>query len=169
MASAQALRNQLLLIRAGLADPERILDSLADGADINAQSRKGRTALSRAILAPIVDARVVELLLQHGADRSIPDLAGLTPLDHARRRLARYEGKPRRPPRRSPCLTAGGEVILNEAEVEFLDSLHDEHPAIADEIEATYLRERRKAAERIIDDRGNLEKIVELLERPARP
>jgi hypothetical protein len=78
--------------------------------------------------------------------------------------LAKYEGRPRKKPRRSPSLTPHGDVILRPAEHKFLDELMRAHPEEADRIEADYLRERRKAAERVFDTRGNLERIVELLE-----
>lgn len=148
----------------GMGDAELVAQVLAFGGDPNAADRRGNTALVRAVRGMIVESSVVKVLLGAGADPSIPDAAGLTPLDHARHRLLRYDGKPRKAPRRSPSLTEHGDVRLQPHENEFLDDVRREYPDSADEFEEIYLQERRKAAERVFDTRGNLERIVGLLE-----
>jgi hypothetical protein len=62
-------------------------------------------------------------------------------------------------------------VRLHWFENEHLDRMREEDPENAEEFEMLYLEERRKVAERVFDTRGNLEKILEILEgrRPARP
>lgn len=151
----------------GMGDAELVAQILAIGGDPNAKDRRGNSALVRAVRAMIVESSVVQTLRGAGADAAVPDADGLTPLDHARRRLLKFEGKPRKPARRSPSLTDQGDVRLAPFENKMLDSLHRDHPDIADDYEAMYLEQRRKAAERVFDTRGNLERIVGLLEARA--
>src|SRR5436190_15948536 len=75
----------------GMGDTDRLEECLAMGADPNAADRRGRTALIRAVLGLIVEAGAVQVLLGGGADPALPDPDGLTALDHARRRLLKYE------------------------------------------------------------------------------
>jgi hypothetical protein len=145
-----------------------VKDVLALGGDPNATDKHGRPALVRAVRGRVVESSVVQALLDAGADPSATDDEGLTALDRARRRLLKYEGKPRNPPRRSPSLTAGGEVILHDFEIEALEEMYHTHPDLAEEFEQDYLEERRRVAERVYDTRGNLERIVEMLETRAR-
>jgi len=133
-------------------------------ADPNHRDPKGRTCLMRAVRGHIVEISVVQALLDGGADPKLTDPEGLTVLDHARTRLATYEGKPRKLPRRSPSLTPHGDIKLRPLEHKALDRMHETNPDIAEEFEADYLQARREAAERVFDTRGNLEKIVSLLE-----
>lgn len=153
-----------LLNAARYGNVELVRQRLADGADPNACDKRGNAAIIRAVRGPIVEAAAVRALLDAGADPHATDVTGLTALDHARRRLLRYEGKPRRQPRRSPSLTEHGDVRLRPEENDFLDELCAAHPEDADEIVLMYTEERRKAAERVFDTRGNLEKIVEMLQ-----
>ncbi|HEY1052447.1 MAG TPA: ankyrin repeat domain-containing protein [Prosthecobacter sp.] len=53
------------------------------GGDINAQDDRGKTVLSRYAMAG-GDIKMIKWLLEHGADKSIPDENGDTPLDWAR-------------------------------------------------------------------------------------
>lgn len=133
-------------------------------ADPNHRDLRGRTCLMRAVRGRIVELAVVQTLLEVGADASLTDAEGLTALDHALTRLATYEGKLRKPPRRSPSLTPHGDIKLRPFEHRALDRMHETHPAIAEEFEAGYLLARREAAERVFDTRGNLEQIVRHLE-----
>lgn len=158
---------KLLFIRIGKGDAEQVEEVFGWAASgeirkrlANATTRAGDPALFRAVRGLCISAGVVEVLLKHGADPTATGRAGLTPLDHARRRLLKYEGKPRKKPRRSPSLTPGGEVILNSFEHRMLDEMAD----LGQEFLDTYLEERRKAANRVFDPRGELERIVELLE-----
>ncbi len=157
---------RLLHLACWKGDPEQVAERLSWQIDPDCRSKKSqRTPLIRAITGNDPLASVVELLLKAGADPSLSDIHGKSALDYARARLARYEGKPRKPPRRSPSLTPHGDIRLRPAEHAFLDRIRRDHPEDADEYEAMYLAERRKAAERTFDVRGNLEKIVPMLER----
>jgi hypothetical protein len=148
----------------GMGDPDRLREVFDLGADPNCKDRSGRPALVRAICGSTVEASIVRVLLEAGADSRIPGPDGLAPLERARRRLLKYEGKPQRRPRRSPSLTPGGEVRLHRFENRALDRIRETHPDIAEGFEADYLEARRKVAERVFDTRGNLEQIVPLLE-----
>lgn len=148
----------------GMGEVDSLREVFQRGGDPNCTDRGGRPALLRAVIGSMVEAGVVRVLLEAGADPRIPGPDGLTPLDRARRRLAKFEGKPRRAPRRSPSLTPGGEVRLHPFENRMLDRLRETHPDMAEEFEADYLEGRRRVAERVFDTRGNLEKIVPMLE-----
>jgi ankyrin repeat protein len=52
--------------------------------DLDQRDTEGRTPLLRAIEAD--DVQAVQMLLDAGANPRLPDLAGTTPLDHAKRR-----------------------------------------------------------------------------------
>jgi len=157
---------KLLRIAAWKGDPEQVQERLSWKIDPNCRNRKSaRTPLIRAVTGPDPIARVVELLLDAGADPSLTDLRGRSALDYARDRLARFEGKPRKPPRRSPNLTPHGDLKLNAHDHHMLDRIRRTDPEHADEQEEIYLAEKRKAAERTFDVQGNLEKIVPMLER----
>ncbi len=156
---------RLLFIRIGKGDAEQVREVLGWGADANWVTKKGRPAIVRALRVMNVDAGVVTALLEHGADPHAVDELGHTALDHARRRLLKYEGKPRRPPRRSPSLTAGGELRLPPDEWEHIEEMEAAYPGFEEE----YLEIRRKVAEKVFDPRGNLEKIVEILKQAAHP
>lgn len=151
---------RLLFIRIGKGDAEQVREVISWGGDPNWKTRAGRPAMIKAVRGMIVESAVVKALLDNGADPSVTDELGHTALDHARRRLAKYEGRPRKPARRSPSLSPGGELILTKREWNFIDKMEREHPGFADD----YLHERRKAAERVFDTPGNLERIVKLLE-----
>ena len=59
-------------------DPERPLQYLALGADVNARDKKGKTALHRAAQAGFL--KITDLLLERGADLEATDEAQETPL-----------------------------------------------------------------------------------------
>jgi len=150
----------LFFIRIAKSDAEQVQETLNWGADPNWRTKKGTPAIVRAVRVMSPEVALVQTLLKAGADPDAADSLGLTALDHARRRLLRYEGRPRRKPRRSPSLTAGGELNLHKEEWDFIEEIEAAHPGAGDE----YLKERRKVAEKVFDPRGNLEKIVEVLE-----
>ncbi|CAG0978928.1 hypothetical protein PHYC_01657 [Phycisphaerales bacterium] len=151
---------RLFFIRVGKGDAEQVRETILWGADPNWKTKKGRPALVKAVRQMIVEAGVVKALLDNGADAGATDELGQTALDHARRRLAKYEGRPRKPIPRSRSLSPGGELILPKWEWDHIDEMTREHPDYAE----MYLDVRRKAAERVYDTRGNLERIVTLLE-----
>ncbi|HVU64716.1 MAG TPA: hypothetical protein VHC70_12120 [Phycisphaerales bacterium] len=144
----------------GLCDIERIADCIEAGADVNCRFKKQRPALVQAVRGLTVEAPVVQLLIDRGADPNILDTLGKTALYHARRRLSKWDGKPYRKPRRSRSLTAGGELNLPAWEWREIEKMEARNPEFAED----YLKERRKVAERVFDTRGNLEKIVRILE-----
>lgn len=161
----QPMLRKLMFIRIAKGDAEQVQETLDWGADPNWKSKKGRPALVRAVRGLGVEFDVVKTLLNAGADPRATDELGCTALDHVRRRLLKYEGRPRKTPKRSPSLSPGGELVLKEFEWEFIEKMESEHPGFTDD----YLKERRKAAERIFDPRGNLERIAALLEGLEKP
>ncbi|HMN40211.1 MAG TPA: hypothetical protein PKE29_05150 [Phycisphaerales bacterium] len=157
-------KRRFLILRVKKADAEQVAEVLSWGGDPNSRTKRGTPAITRLVRNFTVMADVVRVLLDAGADPNALDQHGQTALFYARRRLARFEGKPRRKPRRSPSLTPGGELRLSPREWRHIEQMEAEHPGY----EEMYLKERRKVAERVFDNRGNLEKIVEMLEQVAR-
>lgn len=152
-------KRRILILRVMKADAEEVEEVLLAGGDPNSCTRKGTPALIRLVRNHLVMSDVVAVLLRYGADPAGRDPAGFTALHYARRRLARFEGRPRPAPRRSPSLTPGNELRLSEREWRFIERLDASHPGAGDQ----YLAGRRKAAERVIDNRSNLERIVAML------
>ncbi len=150
---------RFLFIRIGKGDAEQVRETLDWGADPNWTSPKGRPALVRAVRGICINAEVVRVLLQAGADPSARDQLGETALERVQKRLARYEGRPRKVPRRSPSLTPGGELRLRKEEWNFVDEMEAKHPGFEDE----YIELRRKAAESVCDPRTQLERAEQLL------
>jgi hypothetical protein len=160
---------KLLRLAADKGDTEQVVERLGWGIDPNCRSpKRQRTPLIRSCVSYCPMASVVEALLKAGADASLTDRDGLTGLDYVRRRLIKFEGKPRKPVRKSPSLLPNGDVRLSREEHEELDRMREEHPESADEFEIGYLTERRKAAEKVFDTRGELEKILPILESVER-
>jgi hypothetical protein len=156
---------RMLFITIGKGEADRVREFIVHGADPNWTTRRGTPALICAIRNRyIVESAVVKALLENGADPNATDTEGHTALHHARRRLAKFVGRPRAKPRRSPSLTPGGELRLQPHEWEFIDQMEKDHPGFAED----YLDQRRKAAERQFDTRGNLERIVPMLEAVTR-
>lgn len=154
----------LLRLAAGRGDAEQVVERLSWGIDPNCISRAGRTPL-------IVNAKnfnpssgVVSALLKAGADPTILDHKGLTALDYARRKLARINLRPRKPPRKSPSLDENDQLILSKEEQRMFAETRKEHPDFAKEFITGYMKERLKAAKRVFNDPVEVEKIVELLE-----
>lgn len=152
---------RLFFIRLQKADADQLREVIHRGADPNWKSNQGTPALIWLVRGFCVESAAVKALLDNGADPRATDTAGLTILDYARRRLSKYEGRPRTPPRRSSSLSPGGELILPNWEWDSLEKDRDENPEFVED----YLEERRKVAGRVFDTRGNLERIVSMLEK----
>lgn len=156
---------RLLFSRISKGDAEQVQEVLSWGADPNWTSPGGRPALVRAVRGICISADVVRVLLEAGAQPSARDQLGETALERVRKRLARYEGCPRRVPCRSRSLSPGGELILDKREWEFIESMEAAHPGFEDE----YLASRRKAAEHVCDPRSQLERAETLLAAHTKP
>ncbi|MDE0021324.1 MAG: ankyrin repeat domain-containing protein [Candidatus Poribacteria bacterium] len=73
-------------------NPQRILELIAAGADVNARNRKGKTALHAAAKAGF--SKTMAALIAHGADLNARDEKGETPLfDAARSTIRKTEKK----------------------------------------------------------------------------
>ena len=109
-------------------------------------------------------ASVVQSLLAAGADPQHMDHKGLTALDYANRKLARLNLRPRRKPRKSPSLDENRQILLARYEQEMLDEVRRDHPEWAQDFVNSYRKERLRAARRVFNDPGQVERIVKLLE-----
>jgi hypothetical protein len=155
---------ELLRLAASRGDDEQVAERLSWGIDPNCTSKTGRTPLIVNVTGSSPSSGVVKALLKAGADVTHLDHKGLTALDYARRKLARLNLKPRKPPRKSPSLDENGQLILARFEQKMLDEVRRKSPKIAKEFVADYIRERIKAAKRVFNDPAQVEKIVDLLE-----
>src|SRR5204863_5589320 len=95
---------KLLYLAAQRGDADLVAERLSWGIDPNCVFAKGRTPLIGNVRGSCPSAATVRALLEHGADPTLTDEAGLTALDYARRKLARLQARPARRPRRSPAL-----------------------------------------------------------------
>ena len=145
-------------------DPEQVQERLDWGIDPNCTTKKGRTPLIVNIRSATPNAAVVRALLKAGADPTLIDHSGLSALDYARRKLARMNQRPRKPPEKSPSLDENGQLILADYEQEMFDDVRKNHPDIATEFITDYIKERIKVAKRVFNDPAEVEQIVEVLE-----
>jgi ankyrin repeat protein len=156
---------KLLYLAAKRGDADLVAERLSWGIDPNCTFGKSRTT---PLIANVRDscpsADTVRALLKHGADPTQTDESGLTALDYARRKLAKLNAKPRRPPRKSPSLDENNQLQLSPDEQEELDKMRRENPDLDPEFFRTYWQERLRAARRVFNDPDQVEKIVELLE-----
>src|SRR5262245_38921693 len=111
----------LLRLAAGRGDAEQVAERLSWGIDPDCQSKKGRTPLIVNVTSSCPSADVVKALLKAGADSTHLDHRGLSALDYARRKLARLELRPPKPPRKSPSLDENGQLILADFELEMFE------------------------------------------------
>ncbi len=155
---------ELLRLAASRGDAEQVEERLSWGIDPNAAGKLGRTALIINVKGHSPSSAVVKALLKAGADVTHIDHKGLTALDYARRKLARINQKPRKPPRKSPSLDENGQIILAKFEQRMMDEVRRKSPDIAKEFIEDYIRERVKAAKRVFNDPVEVEQVVELLE-----
>lgn len=158
----------LLRLAAGRGDAEQVTERLSWGIDPDCESKKGRTPLIVNVTSSVPSSGVVKALLKAGADSTHLDHRGLSALDYARRKLARLQSRPRKPPRKSPSLDENGQLILADYELEMFEETRREHPRIARDFINSYMKERLKAARRVFNDPDEVEKIVDLLETAER-
>lgn len=159
---------ELLRLAASRGDAEQVAERLSWGIDPNCTSKTGRTPLIVNTAGSSPSSGVVQSLLKAGADLTHLDHKGLTALDYARRKLARLNLKPRKPPRKSKSLDENGQIILDKFEQKMLDEVRRKSPKIAKEFVQDYIRERIKVAKHVFNDPVEVEKIVELLEQAER-
>ena len=135
------------------------------GIDPDCESKAGRTPLIVNVTSASPSAGVVRALLKAGADPTHIDHKGLTALDYARRKLARINLRPRKPPPKSPSLDENDQLILTRFDQKWLESIRRQFKGKErKEYTRIYLEERMKAAKRVFNDPAQVEKIVELLE-----
>jgi hypothetical protein len=146
-----------------VGDIERVRDVLALGVGPGTCDKRGRPAIISAVRARIPESGVVDLLLEAGADPEVTDEAGLTALDHARRRLVRLGPGPDKATI-SRSLDAHGNLMLSDEEKQLIEEVARKHPQMAEEFADIYTQERRKAALRQFMPRRELRIIVDRLE-----
>jgi hypothetical protein len=159
---------KLLFLAAQRGDDDLVAERLSWGIDPNCRSaKKHRTPLMANVCSSCPSAATVRALLAGGADPGLTDLAGLTALDYARRKLARLQAKPH-PRHKSPSLDENDQLQLPQWEQEELDRMRRENPDLGPEFFRTYWQERLRAARRQFNDPDQVEQIVALLEAAAR-
>jgi hypothetical protein len=156
---------KLLYLAAQRGDADLVAERLGWGVDPNCVIVKGRTPMIGNIGHSCPSAATVQALLNAGADPNLMDEAGLTALDYARRKLARLQARPKREPRKSRSLDENNQLQMSAAEQAEMDKLRDEIGVEAyREYFAIYWKERLRAARRVFNDPGQVERIVEILE-----
>ncbi len=155
---------KLLYLAALRGDADLVAERLSWGIDPNCASALGSTPLIANVRGSSPNAATVKALLAAGADPTQTDNAGLRPLDYARRKLLRLQGRPRRQVR-SPSLDENGQLRLGPEEQAELDALRgDLFAEDAHEFMRNYWKERLRAARRTFNDPKQVEMIVEVLE-----
>ncbi len=155
---------KLLYLAAQRGDADLVAERLSWGIDPNCGFSKGRTPLIANVRDSCPSAATIQALLEAGADPSITDESGLTALDYARRKLARLQARPARRPRKSPSLDENDHLRLSAAEQDELNKMRRELPAADRGYLRIWWQERLRAARRVFNDPGQVEKIVALLE-----
>lgn len=154
---------KLLYLAAQRGDADLVAERLSWGIDPDCVSKRGRTPLMANVGGSCPSAATVRALLAAGADPGLIDLAGLTALDYARRKLARLQARPRRPHRKSPSLDENDQLNLSPEEQSDLEEMRRQ---VGDDPEfiRIWWQERLRAARRVFNDPDQVEKIVEMLE-----
>ena len=152
---------KLLYLACQRGDDDLVAERLSWGVNPNCVFVKGRTPLIASVRSPSANAATVRALLKAGADPDLSDESGLTALDYARRKLAKFQAKPRKV-RKSPSLDENNQLRLSPDEQEELERMRQEID------DPDYIRmwwkERLRAARRVFNDPVQVEQIVELLE-----
>ena len=152
---------KLLRLACQRGDVDLVRERLGWGIDPNCLTKSGRTPLIANVCSCCPQGGVVRALLKAGADP-------LTALDYARRKLARYQLRPRKPPPKSSSLDENGNLILSRREQQMLDKMRKSDPEWGPESARMYLQERLRAARKVFNDPEQIEKIVEILEEAER-
>jgi hypothetical protein len=156
---------KLLYLAAQRGDADLVAERLSWGIDPNCTSRPNRrTPLIANVRSSCPSAATVKVLLTGGADPRLTDLAGLTALNYAQRKLARLEAKPARRPSKSPSLDENNQLQLGPGEQAELDKMRAELGDDAKDFLQVWWKERLRAARRVFNDPGQVERIIELLE-----
>ncbi len=154
---------KLLYLAAKAGDADIVEERLSWGIDPNCVFGKGTTPLMANIRGSCPNAATVRALLQHGADPSLLDLAGLTALDYARRKLSRLQSKPTLH-HKSPSLDENNQLQLGPDEQEEMDRMRRENPDLDPEFFRIWWKERLRAVRRVFNDPAEVEQIVNCLE-----
>jgi hypothetical protein len=160
---------KLLYLAARRGDADLVAERLSWGIDPNCTFARGRTPLIANVRGSCPSAATVRALLDHGADPGLTDESGLTALDHARRKLARLQARPRRRPRKSPSLDENNQLRLSAEEQVELDELRRELSGDDREYLRMWWQERLRAARRVFNDPDQVEQIVAILEAAGEP
>lgn len=156
---------KMLWLAAQRGDADLVTERLSWGVDPNCRSAgMQRTPLMANARGACPSAATVRALLAGGADHTLTDGDGLTALDHARRKLARLQARPRRKPRKSPSLDENNQLKLSPAEQAELDRMRDEMRDADPEFFRIWWQERLRAARRVFNDPDQVEQIVSVLE-----
>lgn len=160
---------KLLYLAAQRGDADLVAERLSWGIDPDCRSaKKHRTPMMANICGSCPSAATVRALLASGADPNATDLAGLTALDYARRKLARLRAHPPRH-HKSPSLDENNQLQLSEEEQAEIDRVREELGADAQEFLRIWWQERLRAARRVFNDPAQVEQIVALLEAASEP
>jgi len=159
---------KLLYLAAQRGDADLVAERLSWGIDPNCLFSRGRTPLIANVRGFCPNAVTVRVLLEHGADPSLTDEAGLTALDYARRKLVRLQARPTRRRRKPPSLDENNQLRLGPVEQAELDKMREELGDDARDFLRIWWQERLRAARRQFNDPDQVEKIVALLQAASK-
>ncbi len=156
---------KLRYLAAQRGDADLVSERLAWGIDPNCVSSTRRTPLIANVCGSCPSAATVRALLHAGADPNLTDVSGLTALDYALRKLSRLQSRPARRRRKSPSLDENDQLRLSAAEQAELDRIRGELADADRDLLRIWWWERLRAARRVFNDPGEVEAIVEILEK----
>jgi len=156
---------RLLYLAALRGDTDLVAERLGWGVDPNCSvTRQRRTPLIANVRGNCPSLTTVDTLLGRGADPAQMDLAGLTALDYAKRKLARLQLRPRPPQEKSRSLDENDQLRLGPDEQAWLDEMRRALGPDAKDFVRVYWKERLRAAQRTFNDIAEVEHIVDRLE-----